>query len=298
MTLNDNRNFRLLYYEHLGLHNVEQKKALDQLLTEDPINKEKLKIFSEEFVLPSTMRPFVWKLLLHILPVHRDSLEFIREQREGQYDDLRQALLTMRLGGDSPHETIKVMYQLEQGTLSVVHRDVAEKDRSKMCVLESMSQVVSAMIQDPCDAYWITRCMFENQSKFEPVFAKLPKYVKYYLQLEDKRLFEHLCEIQMFKILRYDKWFQTYFTPVFVDSLEHMDKIWDKLVAGTCNILVFVFVALLLTFSIQLKEIKSADVALELISRVSKSCGSVVVDKSMELWDQYRKSLSVELGSH
>ena len=96
MTLNDNRNFRLLYYEHLGLHNVEQKKALDQLLTEDPINKDKLKIFSEEFVLPSTMRPFVWKLLLHILPVHRDSLEFVKEQREGQYDDLRQALLTMR----------------------------------------------------------------------------------------------------------------------------------------------------------------------------------------------------------
>ena len=96
MTMNDNRNFRLLYYEHLGLHNVEQKKALDQLLNEDPINKEKLKIFSEEFVLPSTMRPFVWKLLLQVLPVHRDSLEFVKEQREGQYDDLRQALLTMR----------------------------------------------------------------------------------------------------------------------------------------------------------------------------------------------------------
>ena len=45
MTLNDNRNFRLLYYEHLGLHNVEQKKALEQLLSEDPINKDKLKIF-------------------------------------------------------------------------------------------------------------------------------------------------------------------------------------------------------------------------------------------------------------
>jgi len=298
MTINDNRNFRLLYYEHLGLHNVEQKKALDQLLSEDPINKEKLKIFSEEFVLPATLRPFVWKVLLHILPVHQDSMDFIKEQRQGQYDDLMQALVTMRLLTDKPFETIKLMYLLEQGTLSVIHRNIPEKDRAKVCVLESMSQVVSEMISDPCDAYWITRCMFENQDKFEPVFAKLPKYVKYYLQLEDKRLFEHLCEIQLFKILRYDKWFQTYFTPVFSESLEHLDKIWDKLVAGSCNILVFVFVALLLTFSIQLKEIKSADTALELISSLSKSSGPVVVDKTMELWDQYRKSLSVELGAH
>ena len=28
-----------------------------------------------------------------------------------------------RLTSDCPHETIKVMYQLEQGTLGVVHRD-------------------------------------------------------------------------------------------------------------------------------------------------------------------------------
>ena len=56
--------------------------------------------------------------------------------------------------------------------------------------------------------------------------------------------------------------------------------------------------AILLTSSIQLKEIKSADVALELISRVSKTSGALVVDKTMELWDQYRKSLAVELGSH
>jgi len=298
MTLNDNRNFRLLYYEHLGLHNVEQKKALDQLLSEDPINTDKLKIFSEEFVLPATLRPFVWKVLLHILPVHQESMEFVKTQREGQYEDSRQALATMRLLTDKVHETIKTMYLLERGTLSVMHRDVPENEPSKVRVLESMCQVVSEMIADPCDAYWITRCMFDNQSAFEPVFAKLPKYVKYYLHLEDKRLFEHLCEIQMFKILRYDRWFQTYFTPVFADSLQHVHKIWDKLVAGSCNILVFVFVALLLTFSIQLKEMRCADVALELISSVPRSSVHVVVDKTLELWDQYRKALAVELGTH
>ena len=60
-----------------------------------------------------------------------------------------------------------------------------------------MSETVCAMISDPCDAYWITSCMYENRHKFTRMFAKLPKYVKYYLQLEDKRLFEHLCEMQV-----------------------------------------------------------------------------------------------------
>ena len=64
-------------------------------------------------------------------------------------------------------------------------------------VLEAMSETVCAMISDPCDAYWITSCMYENRHKFTRMFAKLPKYVKYYLQLEDKRLFEHLCEMQV-----------------------------------------------------------------------------------------------------
>lgn len=40
----DGRNFRTLYYDTLGLRNVEQRKALEILLKDDPIGD---KIFSE-----------------------------------------------------------------------------------------------------------------------------------------------------------------------------------------------------------------------------------------------------------
>ena len=121
--------------------------------------------------------------------------------------------------------------------------------------------------------------------------------VKYYLQLEDQRLFEHLCELQLFKVLPYDKCFQTYFSTVFmVESHEYLGRIWDKIVAGSCNILVFVFVAILLTFSIRLKEVRSSKAALKLVSHVSEDSGYAVIDKTMELWEQHCASLDNELS--
>lgn len=258
-----------------------------------------MKIFAEEFELPVALRPFVWKVILGILPMYQESIKFIKGHRRGQYDDLNQGLkhirLTMKLLRETPlPENIQIMYLLEKGALNFIHKNMFES----IPVLESMSEVVSSMIRDPCDAYWITKCMYETQSSFEPVFAKLPKYVKYYIHLEDKRLFEHLCEVELFKILPYDHWFRTYFTPVFCESKDHLEKIWDKLVAGCCNILVFVLVAILLTFSIQLKEKTSPEEALEVVRRVPKYLGVVVVDKTMELWDHYRKSLTVDLANH
>ena len=37
----DGRNFRAFYYDTLGLRNVEQRKALEILLKDDPIGKER-----------------------------------------------------------------------------------------------------------------------------------------------------------------------------------------------------------------------------------------------------------------
>lgn len=302
----DCRNFRMLYYEQLGLRNVDQKKALEILLSEDPLDQEKLKIFSQQFILPAVLRPVVWKVLLNITPIHKESMEFVVRERQGQYNDLKQALATMNMISidpdlheeNQPHKTIVLMYLLENGMLSVLHKNIRKKDGHKVFVLESICKIVCEIIHNECDAYWISKYMFKEQEQFISLFVRLPKYVKYYLQLEDKRLFEHLCEIQLFKMLPYDKWFQTYFAPVFSESLVYLEKVIDKLVAGSCNILVFVFVAMLLTFSIKLKEVKSSEEALKLISCLNADAGQNVIDKTMELWEQHRKSISVELGCH
>ena len=297
-TLSDSRNFRMLYYEQLGLRNVDQMKALEHLLKEDPLDIDKIKKFTQQFSLPSLHRIDVWKILLGIIPVYKESIDFIKTHRTEQYQDLKKALITMRMISpeSQSHKTVVLAYLLEHGILSVLHNTHVKHDGRKVYILESISEVIFQTTQNEFDTFWITKQMFLAQENFASVFAKLPYYVKHYLQIEDQRLFQHLSEIQLFKMLPYDKWFQTYFSSVFTESFEYLVKIWDKLIAGSCHILVFVCVSLLLTNSIQLKEL-TCDAALKLVSgSLSQQCGQTVIDKTIELWEQHRKALTVELG--
>lgn len=228
-------------------------------------------------------------------------MTFFLKHRRGQYNDLKQALITMRMISDEAPDykqskVIVSMFLLENGMLSVLHKNVLKKDGHKVFVLESLSEAVCEIISDECDAFWISKKLFVQQENFFDLFVQLPKYVKYYLQLEDQRLFEHLCEIQLFKVLPYNKWFQTYFAYIFKRSLEYLGRIWDKLISGSCNILVFVCVAILLSFSIRLKELKSSEAALRLISNLSEDIGYAIIDKTMELYEQYQTSLAMEQG--
>ena len=62
--MSDERNFRTYYYDKFGIGGVEEKKSLEILLKEKPINVEKLKQFSLRFAMPAMYRNYVWKLIL------------------------------------------------------------------------------------------------------------------------------------------------------------------------------------------------------------------------------------------
>lgn len=60
----DERNFRSAYYEKVGFRSVEEKKSLEILLKDKPLDKVKLKQFCLRFSVPATYRNLLWKLLL------------------------------------------------------------------------------------------------------------------------------------------------------------------------------------------------------------------------------------------
>lgn len=62
----DERNFRSTYYEKVGFRSVEEKKSLEILLKDKPLDRGKLKQFSLRFCLPAVYRNLIWKLLLGI----------------------------------------------------------------------------------------------------------------------------------------------------------------------------------------------------------------------------------------
>ena len=59
----DQRNFRSQYYGKINL-GVDERKTLEVLLNEDPINLNKLKNFALQFSIPSFDRIVVWKYML------------------------------------------------------------------------------------------------------------------------------------------------------------------------------------------------------------------------------------------
>lgn len=60
----DERNFRTYYYEKFGFRTVEEKRSIEILLKEQPLNVEKLFQFCWRFPVPSMYRVLVWKFLL------------------------------------------------------------------------------------------------------------------------------------------------------------------------------------------------------------------------------------------
>lgn len=51
--MTDERNFRSSYLERLGCRSVDERKNLEILLKENPVNKIKLKQFCLRFVIPA-----------------------------------------------------------------------------------------------------------------------------------------------------------------------------------------------------------------------------------------------------
>eukprot|EP00112_Aurelia_sp_Birch-Aquarium-sp1_P022300 Seg6247.2 transcript_id=Seg6247.2/GoldUCD/mRNA.D3Y31 product="TBC1 domain family member 7" protein_id=Seg6247.2/GoldUCD/D3Y31 len=297
----DERNFRLLYYEQLGLRNVDQVKALEHLLRDEKLDLEKLSTFALKFTLPSLYRPFVWKVLLGILPSHQTSQKFAEQHRTEQFKDLEDALLLMRMISKEDkaiQEKILWMYLLENGLISMAERETLQRDEKKIQIFKAIANVCCEVAEHEIDAYWITKKFFEMQDKFVDVYSKLPKFVTFYLEIEDRALFEHMNELQVFKVMPYNRWYESCFAEIFPTS--SLERIWDKLVAGSCNILVFVCVAILLSCRLRLLGSTRAEESIHILWTTPKDRDRqhMIVDQSLQLWDKHRSTLSVELVSH
>lgn len=297
----DDRNFRLPYYEQLGLRNVNQVKALEHMLKDEILDVEKLSTFSLNFSLPSLYRPFVWKILLGILPKFCSSHSYADQIRNDQFKDLENALMVMRMiskEGQQPEEKILWMYLLESGMISMPRRRTLQRDEKKKQIFRAIANVCYDIAENEVDAYWIAKRFFDMQDKYVDLYSKLPKFVGDFLEIEDKALYEHLIDLQVFKVMPYNKWFESCFAEIFPTSC--LERVWDKLVAGSCNILVFICVAILLSCRLGLLESRTAEASIHVLWALPKDIDrqDMVVDKALQLWNKHSTTLSVELGAH
>ncbi|KAJ6664465.1 hypothetical protein lerEdw1_007122 [Lerista edwardsae] len=263
------RNFRSVYYEKVGFRGVEEKKSLEILLKDDRLDIEKLCTFSQRFPLPSMYRTLVWKVLLGILPPHHESHSFVMKYRKEQYKDVYHALQVIRFIKDSTPqvEVFLRIHQLESGKLPRSSSYPLEPEDE---VFLAIAKAMEEMVDDHVDCYWLLSS-FVNQlnNKYKDSLPQLPKILEQYLSLEDSRLLTHLKTCSATGQLPYSLW------------------VWDKVISGSCKILVFVAIEILLTFKMKLMALNSAEKIAQFLENIPQDNTDAIVSKAIELWHKH-----------
>ncbi|XP_039609951.1 TBC1 domain family member 7 [Polypterus senegalus] len=280
------RNFRSIYYEKVGFRGVEEKKSLEILLKDDPLDVEKLCTFSQRFPLPSLYRIHVWKVLLGILPPHAESHHVVMKYRDEQYHDVLHALQVMRyVHENTPKVEIFLrMYQLETEKLprqtDITHLEPEDEDFS------AIAKAMYEMVKNEVDSYWLIKC-FVNQfsHKYGDSLPHLPKSLEYYLSLEDSRLLNHLKSCSAMGKLPYGLWFRKCFAGCLPDS--SLQRVWDKLISGSCKILVFVAMEILLSYKIMLLGMNKAESITQFLENMPQENTDAIVSKAVDLWHKH-----------
>ncbi|NXW90372.1 TBCD7 protein, partial [Alopecoenas beccarii] len=282
------RNFRSVYYEKVGFRGVEEKKSLEILLKDDRLI-EKLCTFSQRFPLPSMYRILVWKVLLGIIPPHHESHALVMKYRKEQYWDIHHALRVIRFINDSTPQVDVFLriHQLESGKLP---RNLAFPLEPEDEVFLAIAKAMEEMVEDPIECYWLVSC-FVNQlsSKHKDSLQQLPKMLEQYLNIEDNRLLMHLKACAAMSKLPYDLWFKKCFAGCLPESsLQRQSffffRVWDKVISGSCKILVFVAVEILLTFKMKIIALNTAEKITQFLENIPQDNTDAIVSKAVDLW--------------
>ncbi|XP_073532787.1 TBC1 domain family member 7 [Phyllobates terribilis] len=285
MAEDSQRNFRSVYYEKVGFRGVEEKKSLEILLKDDRWDIEKLCTFCQRFPLPSMYRILVWKVLLGILPPHQETHSAVRVYREEQFDDVHHALEVIRFIDESTPkaEVFLYMYQLESGRLSRSQKYTMEpQDELFLAIVGTMEE----MVDDDVDCYWLIKNFVHHlDSKFRDSQQQLQKGFEHYLTLEDGRLVAHLKACSALEKLPYNLWFRKCFAGCLPPS--SLQRVWDKLVSGSCKILLFVAVEILLTFKMKVMALNNADSINEFLEKIPDDNTDPIINKAIDLWHKH-----------
>ncbi|NXL63269.1 TBCD7 protein, partial [Chordeiles acutipennis] len=253
------RNFRSVYYEKVGFRGVEEKKSLEILLKDDRLI-EKLCTFSQRFPLPSMYRILVWKVLLGIIPPHHESHALVMKYRKEQYWDIHHALCVIRFINDSTPQVDVFLriHQLESGKLP---RNLT---------------------------FPLVSCHFLTLLRIFQ-FLSQPKMLEQYLNIEDNRLLMHLKACAAMSKLPYDLWFKKCFAGCLPESslqrqVLFLSIFWDKVISGSCKILVFVAVEILLTFKMKILALNTAEKITQFLENIPQDNTDAIVSKAVDLW--------------
>ncbi|GFY46651.1 TBC1 domain family member 7 [Trichonephila inaurata madagascariensis] len=280
--MSDKRNFRSSYYDKVGFRGVEEKRSLEILINEKPIDKEKLSKFCLRFTLPAIYREYVWKVLLGVLPVNLENHGSVLDHWSNYYIELEDTLKMMRkIRKEASRPVIHTL-------MFLMVEDLLEFDTEKQ-LESSKAQSITALATfflELCStevvAFWMLRNFILHQRKFSLHSKYLKENLEIILKQEDDTLYEHIKVLKAVAALPLDTWFERYFAEVLHES--SLARILDKVIGGSCKILACVAAALLIVRRHLLLPLNDSTKIVEILCKNPEDISDVVVNKALDLY--------------
>ncbi|KAI1889204.1 hypothetical protein AGOR_G00176710 [Albula goreensis] len=157
-----------------------------------------------------------------------------------------------------------------------------EEDEDFLAIGKAMEEIVGESV----DCYWLIKCfVIQFNNKFGDSIPHLPKSLEHYLSLEDGRLLAHLKSCNALSKLPYNLWFRRCFAGCFPES--SLQRVWDKVISGSCKVLVFVAVEVLLSYKIMLMGMSKPEAIFQFLNNMPQENTDAIVTKAIDLWHKY-----------
>ncbi|XP_030370296.1 TBC1 domain family member 7 [Scaptodrosophila lebanonensis] len=282
----DERNFRSSYYEKVGCHGVEEKKSLNKLLQDGIRDRNKLKQFCISYTVPADQRSLLWGLIMGILPLHKSSTDYIRDQLRQVYEDLLRAVSVMRyIDPTKPKEIVMhTMWQLENNRL--LHNNAGPPVDDSHFI--EIVRVLLPLFDDNVETYCIAKEFYQYTRELKKESAKLKELTQTLLRREDIALFYHLDQLGIFSSNNnlLDNWYTTSFAGIIRETV--LVKIWDKICGGARKIVVFLFLEMVKDSQIKQRiSICSAQNEFKILIETAlqvNDLDAVIVNRAIKSW--------------
>jgi len=276
------RNFRSHYYEKVGFRGVEEKKSLDILLAERPVDLARVQNFCLRFPLPSIYRLQVWQLCLGVLPRHTTSTEWVWKQREGQYWDSERALtLTKKIGPNFSREmkaTLVWLMETRQIKFDLLDQLREAKVQNFCQLLASLAPLV----QGQPELYWVGSRLHAflqtNLRDMRPLIECLT-----HLMEEDPALLDHLTHTSILLSLPYCTLWGRGLAQLFLPSL--LARLWDKVIGGSVKVLVYALASAMYRCREKILSAETCEQVVQILTNMNEDRQEAVLTSALDLWE-------------
>jgi len=294
------RNFRTAYLQTLGFHGVQDgvqvKLSLQTVLSDPVIDLEKLSKLCTNYGLPAQYRVISWKLLLGVLPRHRDNWDFVQQQRDEQFQTVYRFICSLSglHPGLSSEITAAMLVKMCLTTTRMDIRIVDRCEQDKACAhMLSIARVFLEACELESDAYWLClRFLTVNKlalpvrtSMDTPGLVRLGQRLMRLLLTEHPQLHRHLSaalDVGPFVM----HWFRSCFAASF--GISSTQKLWERTIGSGSLVPVCIALSILITFShILLRCTDAAQLEDFLASKLPEGHTDRIVDGGVQLFEKY-----------